>query len=203
MRSERKKESASERARERWREKERERDYKKRGRRLVFSLCYIQILFSRAIGRTRTKRRRALARRGAARGRRATRRSEKRKKGEEGARSSQVSHFRFLFFFVRDKRGALVPSLSGSPASFPEEDALSSFVLLLFWRSERTERGRERERHTSARKEPTQGANHHCIIMTEGTKANSSADGFGFGKAFQEQIDAASRDYILEPRLGE
>ena len=61
----------------------------------------------------------------------------------------------------------------------------------------------ERERHTSARKEPTQGANHHCIIMTEGTKANSSADGFGFGKAFQEQIDAASRDYILEPRLGE
>ena len=39
--------------------------------------------------------------------------------------------------------------------------------------------------------------------MTEGTKANSSADGFGFGKAFQEQIDAASRDYILEPRLGE
>ena len=40
-------------------------------------------------------------------------------------------------------------------------------------------------------------------IMTEGAKANSSADGFGFGKAFQEQIDAASRDYILEPRLGE
>lgn len=163
MRSERKKESASERARERWREKERERDYKKRGRRLVFSLCYIQILFSRAIGRTRTKRRRALARRGAARGRRATRRSEKRKKGEEGARSSQVSHFRFLFFFVRDKRGALVPSLSGSPASFPEEDALSSFVLLLFWRSERTERGRERETHKRTKRADTRSKSslHH------------------------------------------
>ena len=42
--------------------------------------------------------------------------------------------------------------------------------------------------------------------MTEGAKANSSADGgngLGFGEAFKAQVDAASRDYILEPRLGE
>ena len=41
--------------------------------------------------------------------------------------------------------------------------------------------------------------------MTEGTKAKSPADGgngLGFGEAFKAQVDAASRDYILEPRLG-
>ena len=40
--------------------------------------------------------------------------------------------------------------------------------------------------------------------MTEGAKPSAyGSNGLGFGEAFKAQIDAASRDYILEPRLGE
>ena len=39
--------------------------------------------------------------------------------------------------------------------------------------------------------------------MTESTKAADGGNGLGFGEAFKAQVDAASRDYILEPRLGE